>query len=380
MINKNNNVFKIPSIVKNQPDPDDIKIKYDNIKKKVNERKQNNENTTELINLHNSFSIISEDKEKAKELETNYLKQHLIQVNDIIDKMNESTYIDPKNGYPIANATPERIWFSQNVFLVFATGAVFDKNDKQLLNEIYNYFDDKSEEYLACEVKTYSYETDFIKKLEQTQAIANGNYHICCFVVVYADKDNLENAPEKLFSFRGVVEHLISHTEIRDEMIRLMTNYGFSKVVQYQPSAAKYIGRNDANTLPDTKLQYDSNIEYDSATARELFSNIKSKESIVGTRTRINGNVNGLRSYPRRYKNKNAGYRGDQTKDKIDNDNYISYYLPTDKLGVSVKINDPLQTRINNIAEKDQMQVYELYDDNDNKNIIQTPDKKRYNY
>ena len=66
MINKNNNVFKIPSIVKNQPDPNDIKIKYDNIKKKVDERKQNNENTTELINLHNSFSIISEDKEKAK--------------------------------------------------------------------------------------------------------------------------------------------------------------------------------------------------------------------------------------------------------------------------------------------------------------------------
>ena len=379
MINKNNNVFKIPSIVKNQPDPNDIKIKYDNIKKKVDERKQNNENTTELINLHNSFSIISEDKEKAKELETNYLKQHLIQVNDIINKQNESSYIDPNNGYPIANATPERVWFSQNVFLVFATGAVFDKNDKQLLNEIYSYFDDKSEEYLACKVKTYSYETDFIKKLEQTQAIANGNYHICCFVVVYADKDNLENAPEKLFSFRGVVEHLISHTEIRDEMIRLMTNYGFSKVVQYQPSAAKYIGRNDANTLPDTKLQYNSNIEYDSATARELFSNMKSKESIVGTRTRINGNVNGLRSYPRRYKNKNAGYRGDQTKDKIDNDNYISYYLPTDKLGVSVKINDPLQTRINNIAEKDQMQVYDLYDNNDDKNIIQIPDKKRYN-
>lgn len=380
MNNKDSNAFKVPSIVKNQPDPDNTIAKLNDIKQKVKEKKRSNENTTELINLHNSFSIISEDREKAKDLETNYLKQHLIQVSDIINKQNESNYVDPNNGYPIANATPEKVWFSQNVFLVFATGAVFDKNDKQLLTEIYSYFDNQGDEYLGCRVQTYSYETDFVKKLEKTQAIANGNYHICCFVIVYANTDDLKDAPEKLFGYRGVVEHLITHTEIRDEMIRLMTNYGFCKVIQYQPSAPKQIGRNDANTLPDTKIQYDSNIEYDSATARELFSNMKTKSSVVGARSRINGNVNGLRSYPRRYKNKNAGYRGDQTKNKIDNENYVSYNLPTDKLGVSIKINDPLQTRINNIAENDQMQVYDLYDNTDDKDHIQLPSKRRYDY
>ena len=313
-----------------------------------------------IINLHNNYTLMSPQREKAKEKQTKYIQQHLTQVSQLIDKQHDATYTDPTTGANISNATSDKIWVSQNVGFVFATGAIFDKHDKAFLDEIYDFFDIHADNYLGCYHVIYSYNTDIIKKFENHQAIANGNYHICVFIVVYADKSLLSKAPEKLFKYTGIVETLVEHNDIRDELIRLMIKYGFTKTIKVQPSTASHIGTNDAQTLPDVKLQYDSNIDYHK-TSRELFSNIKQRDSVLGTRTRINGNVSPLRSHPRKLRIKQSGPRGDNLENRIEFDNYVSYTPPSDILGIAPRINNNLQTMANNTVS-DNQQVFQLYD------------------
>ena len=340
---------------------------YQELKEYVDKRKSEGY-LDNVIDLRNSYSLISTEREKAKEHQKEYLKKHLIQVNDLINKQNENYYIDPITGAQITNATPERIWVSQNVGFIFATGAVFDEHDKAFLNEIYSFFDVHAEQYLACEHFIYSYDTDIIKKFENLQAIANGNYHICVFVIVYAKKEHLQKSPEKLFGYSGIVETLVEKSEIRDEFIRLMIKYGFTKVVKKQPSKASHIGRNDKQILPDINIQYDTEVDLHK-TNREIFSNIKQRESIVGTRTKINGNVSPLRSHPRKFRTKTIGQRGDNVENRIEFDSYVSYTVPSNVKGISPRINNPLQTMANNAAEKEQQQVIKVYDDGDKTKI-----------
>lgn len=340
---------------------------YQRLKQQVEENKTENNTDENIINLRNNGLLLSPEREKAKEVQTEYIKQHLTQVNQLIEQQQHITdYTDPITGAKISNATPERIWFSQNVGFIFATGAVFDKHDKAFLDEIYSFFDVHSDQYLGCYHFVYSYETDIIKKFENLQTIANGNYHICIFVIVYADKTLLSSAPEKLFSYSGIVETLIEHDDIRDELIRLMIKYGFTKTIKIQPTEANYIGMNDKQTLPDIKMQYDTDVDYHK-TSRELFSNIKQRDSVVGTRTRINGSVSPLRSHPRKLRMKQTGPRGDDLENRIEYDNYVSYAQPADILGISPRINDNIQTMANNTIN-DNQQVYQLYDNNDKNN------------
>ena len=339
---------------------------YQELKQHVENQKQNNI-TDNLIDLRNNYSLISPAREKAKAGQTEYIKQHLQQVHDLIDKQNMALYTDPITGADISNATADRIWVAQNVGFVFATGAVFDKHDKAFLDEIYSFFDVHADQYLGCYHFVYSYETDLIKKFENLQAIANGNYHICVFVIVYANKDMLEHAPEKLFGYSGIVETLIEHDDIRDELIRLMIKYGFTKVVKTQPSQASHIGKNDLQTLPDINMQLNTELDYHK-TSRELFSNLKQHDSIIGTRTKINGSVSPLRSHPRKRRMKQTNPRGDSLDNRIEFDNYVSYTMPSDIIGISPRINNNLQTMANNTTSNNQ-QVYQLYDDDDRTTI-----------
>lgn len=335
---------------------------YSELKLNVENAKNNNDNEN-VINFHNSYSLISPERERAKEYQTEYIKQHINQVNQLMNKQRTTDYTDPITGATIANATPDRIWVSQNVGFIFATGAVFDKHDKSFLDELYSFFDVHAEQYLGCYHFIYSYETDIIKKFENLQAIANGNYHICVFVIVYADKNILSKAPEKLFGYSGIVETLIERDDIRDELIRLMIKYGFTKTIKIQPSTYSHIGSHDKEIMPDVQIQYDTNIDYHK-TSRELFSNLKQHDSIIGTRTRINGSVSPLRSHPRKLRTKQTGPRGDDLENKIEYDNYISNTKPSDILGISPRINDKLQTMANNTIN-DNQQVFQLYDNDD---------------
>ena len=340
---------------------------YIELKQKVEQAKKEGLNEN-IINLRNNYTLISPEREKAKDNKIEYIKHHLNQVNDMLDKQNLSTYTDPTTGAQIANATPERIWVSQNVGFIFSTGAVFDKHDKQFLDEIYSFFDVHSDQYLGCYHFVYSYETDLIKKFENLQTITNGNYHICVFVIVYADKDVLKHAPEKLFSYSGIVETLVEHDDIRDELIRLMIKYGFTKTTQIKQSTVSHIGKNDKQVLPDINLQYDTEVDYNK-TSRELFSNLKQHDKIIGTRTRINGSVSPLRSHPRKMRMKQTNPRGDDLENRIEFDSFVSYTKPNDILGIAPRINNNLQTMANNTVENEQQQVYQIYDKDDKTTI-----------
>lgn len=343
--------------------------KYSALKEYVTQRKKDYHDVN-VIDLKNNYSITSVEREKAKPARLDYIRDHLTQVQDILSDQRGITYTDPITGAEISNATRERIWVSQNVGFIFSTGAVFDKHDKAFMDELYSYFDVHSQQYLGCYHFIYSYETDLVKKLERLQAISNGNYHMCVFVIVYADKKYLDDAPEPLFGHSGIVETLIERNDIRDELMRIMIKYGFTKVIRVQPTPESHIGKNKAQTLPDIYMQYDTEVDFNK-TSRELFSNLRQKDnSMIGTRTKINGNVDGKRSHGRTRRMKSVGQRGDNLENQIEYDTYVSYTGPSDIHGISPRINNQILTMANNTVENQQQQVFQLYDDESDRTTI----------
>ena len=309
------------------------------------------------IAFKNSMDLVSMDKARALEKTTNKIRENLNEVQQILKENNEKEYIDPSNGNRIVNASNDKVWVSQNVAFVFATGAIFDKNDKSFMDSVIDFFNHNNDSYLPCSCKVYPYASDIIKKFEKLEAIGNGNYHMCCFVICYAERDDLENAPEPMFSHRGISEHLIDAVDIRDEISRFMSLYGFTKEIYKQPSSVSRIGKRDNKTGTDVKIGYDAEVDFDSPINRELMTNIKTKESTTGKRTRIISHVNGKRSYPRTNNTRNGP--GKDITNQIASDQYVSYTMPTDTLGGSVKINDNLQTRLQ--ANENKIPTYELF-------------------
>ena len=317
-------------------------------------------NNNTQTNFKNTMNLVSNDRKKALEKNNELIKNNLMEVQQILRENNDKEYVDPDTGHRIVNASPEKVWVSQNVAFVFATGAIFDKNDKQFLDSVIDFFNHNNNSYLPCSFNSYPYSSDIIKKFEKLEGIGNGNYHMCCFVVCYAVDADLTLAPEPMFMRRGITEHLIDMTEIRDEMSRFMSLYGFTKEVYVQPSSVSRIGKRDNKTGTDVKLGYDAEIDFDSPINRELMTNIKTKESTVGKRIRISGNVNGKRSFPKA-KNARNGYGRDITN-QIAEDSVISYTMPTEKLGANVRINENIETRLN--ADRTQIPSYELFESN----------------
>ena len=312
--------------------------------------------TSKTIKFQNDININSTDKQQALNTRAEHIEKELNEVQQILKETNDKIYIDPNTGDQIVNASNEKVWFAQNVCFIFSTGAIFDKNDKLFLDSVIDFFNNKNESYLPCEMKTYPYSSDIIQKFENLEAIGNGNYHMCCFVVCYADDQTLLKFPEPMFSHRGICEHLIDQTEIRDEIMRFMGLYGFTKKKYYQPSSVSKLSQRDATTLPETKLQYETTIDFDSATNRELMTNIKTKDSCIGKRTRIRSNINGKRGYPRIEDGRNRTKR--DITNQIANDQYIPYNIQNDVIGANVRINDITNTRMNMIDEQKKKHNY----------------------
>lgn len=314
-------------------------------------------NNEPVINFKNSMGLISNDRQMALEAATESIKNSIMEVQTIIEENNDTDYLDPDTGHKIVNATDNKIWVAQNVAFIFSTGAIFDKNDKAFLDSVIDFFNSNNNSYLPCVYKTYSYTSDVIQKFEKLEAIGNGNYHMVCFIICYATNETLPFAPESMFSHRGICESLIDDTEIRDEISRLMGLYGFTKQIYIQPSSVSKIGSRDNKTLPDIKLQYDTEIEYNEPTNRELMSNLKTKESTIGTRSNIKGTVNGQRTYPRA-KHQRIGIGNDITN-RIAADQIESYTMPTETLGINIRINNDLESRLKSTERTNQFKVFD---------------------
>ncbi len=300
---------------------------------------------------------------EAKNEEDKEVEQHLYEVQNVLNKSHAEYYTDPITGDQIANATKDKIWVANNILFIISTGAIFDANDKAFSESILNFFNVHESEYLGCSVKTYPYRSDIIRTLERAAAIQNGNYHLCIFVINYSSPENIKYAPEELFTKRGLCETLYEEVAIRDEMIRLMKAYGYSKYVRRQYSKAHKLSERDFETAVDVNVQYNSEIDYASPTNRELFGNLKTEDEVVGTRTRIRGSVDGLRSHPRMYKNRNQSDRTNaEIVKRINDDDYITFNYPVNTQGGNKKIKDYTDNRTLN---KDRIPEFKLKDTED---------------
>ena len=313
--------------------------------------------------LDRGISLLPSSMTKAKDNECKQLEKHLYETQNILSSMHAENYTDQVTGDKIANATKAKIWFTNNIVFIIASGAIFDAEDKALTETILNYFNIHENEYLGASAKVFDYKSDLISALEDASALDHGNYHVCVFVINFAEKDDLKNAPEELFNKRGLCEALYEETHIRDEMIRFMTTYGFSKYIPVQPNKANKLDSRSDNVSEETKLQYNATIDYDSPINRELFGNLKTQDTVMGVRTRIKGSVDGIRSHPRSYRNKNTSDRtNDELVKRINSDDYITFNYPTNGVkGANTRISDYTQNALRNKDTQDYYTTKDTY-------------------
>jgi len=236
------------------------------------------------------------------------IQKHLNEVTSILQNR-ESEYYDKETGDKIVNIDENKRWFSNNIMLVFATGRIFDKNDKELLDEIMTYFDNNNSQYLSCYFVNYSYTTEMIKKLESLQSVANGNYHIILFIINYSNEKERNQYPEIMFAKYGICECLTEISEIRDEMIRLLTTYGYVKEVKFIPTVE--------SNPHEERFKIDNEFT-------EINDNSIQDVEMFKQRTKISSNVNGLRTYP---KNRRKQY-------KQNDEDIIDYHINSETKGV----------------------------------------------
>lgn len=304
--------------------------------------------------FNEGITLNTTSTDASKKKQTEYIENHLYETQNILEQSHTDYYTDPITGDKISNATPNKIWFANNILVVIASGAIFDNNDKEFAQNILNYFNIHENEYLGCSAKLYSYTSDLVTVFEKQAALQHGNYHLAVFIINYCTKEELKYSPEPLFNKKGLCECLFEETKIRDEMIRLMTTYGFSKFIPIQLNKAEKITFRDNETAVESSIQYNSDIDYNSATNRELFGNLKTEESIIGKRSRIKGNVDGQRSHPRMYKNKDTADRTNaEIVRRIESDDYITFNSPTYIKGANSKIADTTNTRLLNGERQD---------------------------
>ena len=347
-------------------------IRFDNVDKNISTIQHKKESET----FGEGLTLLTPALNEAKEKENEEVEQHLYEVQNVLNKSHTEYYTDPITGDQIANATKEKIWVANNILFIISTGAIFDENDKAFADSIMNYFNIHESEYLGCSIKMYPYKSDIIRTLERAAALQNGNYHLCIFVINYSSPENIKYAPEELFTKRGLCEALYEEVAIRDEMMRLMKAYGYSKFIRRQYSKAHKMTERDLENAVDVNVQYNTEIDFNSPTNRELFGNLKTEDTITGTRTRIKGSVDGLRSHPRMYKNRNQSDRTNaEIVKRINDDDYITFNYPMNTQGGNKKIKDYTDNRTLN---KDRIPGFKLKEtetdilagNNDRENIL----------
>lgn len=206
------------------------------------------------------------------------LKQHL---NAVVDVLESNVLNDKKD-----DKKEKSKWFNNNVMMLFSTGMIFDRNDKQLLDQMIDYFNNTNSIFLNCYYKIYDYNSDIVQKLEEMHSIGNGNYHVCCFAICYGE--DYSNSPDKqTFNHKGVCAYFTSLNSIRDYMISLIQSYG--TVNENKPV---HIDKTDVRSTQ--KFNYKDEIVTD--------YNIPDKSIISHGRTRIITNVDGIRGHPKNFR------------------------------------------------------------------------------
>lgn len=149
-----------------------------------------------------------------------------ISVLNSIFRNDDSDYRDD-NGQKLLNTNKDKVWFSKNVAFIFGVGSIKDEEDDAFLAAVLGYFNNTNESgFLMNHYRVLDYTSPLIVELENKMKISSGNYHVFMVPVVYADENELMNAPEAQFRRKGPVKKFMKWQQITDYMRGIMSKYG----------------------------------------------------------------------------------------------------------------------------------------------------------
>ena len=179
------------------------------------------------------FRIQSDVQDFHKQNTINEAHQYINAVSTLID-LSDNIARQQAQANEIINHDQDKLWFAKNVAFIFGVGAIFDENDAHIMDTIINYFDEKQlVAHLENHYRIESYdESKLIQEIEKKLKIQNGNYHVFMVPIVYANDDELEQAPEEQFKKKGIVKKFTTWNQITDYMSTMMSRYGLISTEQ----------------------------------------------------------------------------------------------------------------------------------------------------
>lgn len=159
-----------------------------------------------------------------------YITQTARQMEVINDTFNvsDADAIRDSSGNRIVNATAPRLWYRDNVALIFAIGCILNNTDREKLDEVLRLFvNDYEVGFLMNYHKILRYDTPLVRALEDRLELGNGNYHVCLVTVVSTNDTNvLANAPESQYRSSGVIQKYCTWPDIFAYMQAAVARYG----------------------------------------------------------------------------------------------------------------------------------------------------------
>lgn len=341
-------------------------------------------------NLNVSFGLGIENVNKEKII--NGVKEKIDNINSISE-------------HKMLRLNEEKIKISNNLSFIFSIGMVFEKQDKDLLNNILNYFDRNERIFIASRCSVLDYNNETIKLFEKKFAVENGNYH---FALIIFQNDILE--PIKFLTLLDqIVDYIILFNQKYGIELSALTpresNYiNFNPVTNKQEKNNGKIVRT-LNPTTNNWQQHGSNTRrvyrkgyYDPNT--NDFENLTEPQQInkFGTEKKWNEDELDQNSTYRRHLsgyhrdmgninfgwfNKDGYQQGQKQRKKTKqslynqlNDESGIKTIPIDEVkGVHLKMNDYYETTTN----QKEKPSYEIYETTGNNKFIDSIEKREEN-
>ena len=128
------------------------------------------------------------------------------------------------------NENTSKLWFWKHVSLIFSIGVIYEDEDKQVLDAILKYFNNKDDIFIPNNYKIFDYRNEFIKTIEKEFDIGPGNYHFMLVpFITTEDQEILKNAPESVYSTYGPLTPFVDMDSIVSYIIEINNKYGAIK-------------------------------------------------------------------------------------------------------------------------------------------------------
>lgn len=276
-------------------------------------------------------------------------------------------------GSLIINATSERMWFARNVAFIFGIGSIYDEEDEALMNITLSFFDNTRDcAFFMNHYIIESFENSvLIKEIERKLKIGNGNYHVFMVPIVYANADELNDAPEGQFSKKGIVKKFMRWDTITDYMKELMARYGLiTDLTRTHTPYSWEIGQEGLSVKIDNRNEVECSFDIDADPTGHAIEQIEanlnamndfhdnyndrtregkvSREGEFNVKTQSRNHRKNL--YQQMYEQKQCGIPVESIHDA--------------HMGVNLKMNDRYMPQDNHNKQAE----YQLYDDNESYN------------